>query len=510
MRPRCWWVGIASLLFLVEGIWLAQQRFTHFRSTADLSIFASAFHGADRGDPFLFTPMLGESLLGHHLSLVLIPLSWAYQLFGDHPPVLMWAQVLGMAAAAPVLFGIIRELTGDARAGLLAAGLLLACRSMLGAAVACDFHPIALLPLPLLVAVWGLVRGSWTWALVGALGVCMVQEDAPLTLAAVAACWGWSRRQWRMRLVLVAIGVVGAGLLVAAQKTLFPTDATIIAARYGWLWGATEPSQTPRWMLHEAALAHLKVLRMYGYASILSPGAWGAAVPGILQNSLADWVWPRKLLLHYGVTFATVMALGVGPSWIHLRRALAWAGERLQRRGLPGATIRRVTGYALVFAVVWIAFDDHRMGSVAPTMKRFRTAWVFPEGGDAPGSCVEQVNRLAPDLPPGRWGIHRSLLPHLTHLDAVELQGAVDATDLVHAAYDERLLYWGRQDDPDRGIFQLVATAERLRAGGFTPMVNEGGCAVWSRAPGNERSHRPSGEGRVPSEFDDPTEPRRR
>jgi len=476
-------VAIASALFLAEGLWLAQQRFTHFRSTADLSIFASAFHWADRGDPFLYTPMLGESLLGHHLSLVLVPLSWIYALAGDHPPVLMWAQVLGMAAAAPLLFGITRELTGDARAGLLAAGLFLGCRAMLGAAVACDFHPIALLPLPLLVAVWGLVRGSWTWALLGAAGVCLVQEDAPLTLAAVAACWGWSKRRWRLRIALVAIGVVGAGLLVTAQKTLFPTDATVLAARYGWIWGAGEPSQRPSWMLHEAALAHLKVLRMYGYASVLSPGAWGAAAPAILQNSLADWVWPRKLLLHYGVTFATVMALGVGPSWIHARRGLAWLGARLDGRGLPGATLRRVTGYALVFAVVWIAFDDHRMGSVAPTMKRFRTAWIFPEGGDAPGRCVALVDELAAEAPPGRWGIHRALLPHLAHLDAVELQGAMDAGRLTHVAYDEHTLHWGKHEDPEGGIYTVEATARRLEAAGFDRFLEEGGCTVWSSPP---------------------------
>lgn len=479
-RPSALWVAPFALLFLAQGIYVSILRYVHFRSTLDLSFFVSVLHWHTRGEGPLHTPILGDSFLSHHMSPGLLLLQGPFYLSGSYPPSLVWMQGAAVAASAFLLYHIAREQAGDPRAGLLAAVLFLFGRAVIGAAFITDFHPVVFLPLPLFAAVLGFYRNSWPWTLAGLGGALLVQEDVPLTIAAAAFFFHPPRCSRRMRLTLVAAGLAGTLLMVGAQKTFFANDHTLHMSRYGWLSGQDAPPAPPQQLIRRGIEAHGDVLTMLGWAPALSPAAWGASIPAVLQNALSTSPFARKLLAHYGLSFATILCLGIGVSWVRVGRWRKRLASWLEGRRLDGEQITRWMAYALVAIVLHTAYEDHRMGSTVPTMRRFHRAWQYPDDARAPAACVDEVKGVARSHPAGRWGIQSRLLPHLAQLDAVELAGGRHLEGIQYAAYDTRTLGWGDTEDPNSDRYDVDLVAERLEAAGFAAVHSMDGCSIWT------------------------------
>ena len=290
--------GLLALAYSVLLSAISVLRHNSFMTHAfDLGIHDQALYNILHSG-YMRTTLYGPyaiDYLGDHFSPILFLLAPVYALFQDARTLLVVQSVFLAAGAVPVYL-LAHEKTRSVLLGLaLALGYLL--YPALHGVNLRDFHQIALICAPLLVAFYLLERGRTAPFLI-ALGLAlMVKEEAALTVAAIGAYIFLGKRRYRL-----GAGVMAAGL-------------AYFAFAVGWA------------MPHLGGRPQIDT-RFGGYIAAGAEGAAGVAWT-LLTNPLFTVLWilgnPQKLafLLQIFLPVCFLPVLAPAGAWIPALPALA-------------------------------------------------------------------------------------------------------------------------------------------------------------------------------------------
>ncbi len=288
-------------------------------------------------------------LLDAKLELIFIPLSALYWLWAD-PHTLLVVQTLCLAAGAVPLYGLVRDLTGNALWGALIAAAYLLYLPLHYVNMA-EFHPSALMA-PLMIAAWQAMRGArwrayYIW--IGLALTCRIEAAfVLLVLGAVMLVWRGGRAQtsWKHGLATMLIALawlaLDFGLVLPLVRSAYGPDAgSLVERRFGALGGT--PLDMVRNVLASpglllAQLANREKLQTLfdllaplGFTSIFHLPALLPALPVLAINLLADSEWQSTIYAHY-------MAPVIPFVWIAAGEVLAWLARRQDHHRLYRAS----------------------------------------------------------------------------------------------------------------------------------------------------------------------------
>lgn len=380
----------------IAGLWMLTillQRGTALTTPAyDLAFFQQVVWNAAHGAGFV-SSFNGGSFLGLHFSpLLVVPAG--IELFWPDARALTIVHVVGLVAAGPAAFLLLRALLRPASSATLLAALLAAplpVWSAMQEAALADFHTEALsLPLALLVGWAGLTRR--TWLLYGlALLVLAAKEDqgyallvvgllvaarAPGRLWSGGALWRGGRPARGARLhgaILAAVAVVWTPIVFAVVMPALRGGTRLETAwYYNWLFDEGGPlGQRDRIIAQLTAvdgwLSITGMIVSMAALPLLRPRWLLLVAPPAVANLLSANVAQADVHLHYTLTLMvpTVVSGGLGA-----RRLLAWQRRWQGRRRARGALLALILVPAL--AVAWIG------GGLPPTARYSRAQFTAP------------------------------------------------------------------------------------------------------------------------------------
>ena len=212
-----------------------QQRETLYHFDEDLAIYDQIVWNTAHGRPFASTLIQhADTMLGDHFAPAVALFAPIYWVWPD-ARVLLLGQTLALALAALPLYAFARRRLGTAAAlGVVAAYLL---HPALHFVNLYQFHEIALLPLPLTLALLAVERGSRQlfW---GATAIALtVKEEVALVVVGLGLLWWLRRRDWRAGITTAALGVAVGLLTMGVILPTFNTvdDGYYYVRRYAYL-----------------------------------------------------------------------------------------------------------------------------------------------------------------------------------------------------------------------------------------------------------------------------------
>ncbi len=304
--------------------WLATQRHDRFNSTGfDLAIKEQVIWNTLHGRFFASSPEV-ENAFADHFQPVMLALIPLYILFPS-PKLLLWVQVVGLAAGAiPLCLLARRRLNSPWLALAVSAAYLL--YPAIGFIDRFDFHPEAL-AIPAFVAAFeafdrGDLRSASLWLLVPLLS----KENLGFSVAAFGlyaalrecapAKRALQEHALLRRRVRFGLAWAGVGLAVssAAMFWLIPAlrqGPSDTLDRYGWLGGSpgqmaltliTRPGTVCQTLAEpNRALYLLQLLLPIGFLSLLGLPELLLAAPGLAINILAQHHCQAKIYCQYTV-----------------------------------------------------------------------------------------------------------------------------------------------------------------------------------------------------------------
>jgi uncharacterized membrane protein len=330
IQNRVLWgsVSLYSIIVLSHKLRAQSLISTH---AYDLGFFSNICWNTAHGNWFLSSE-LERNFMAMHVNWILWPLAFFYKMGGD-ARILLVAQTAFVAATLPILWSLVRNVTGSFAAGALAV-LLFVCSPYINQSVANDFHPDLWL-LPCLMA--SLL--CWRRAnRIGTIGFALLAILAKEDVSVVVCAWGallFFDKRWRW-----TGGVLFAASLVIfvfqikffIPKFLDSSQTSLLFYRYAFLgkgYAAIDPVLLIDAFGHEPT----KYLRLAAYLlpvgglTCLAPAflfpAFISALPHLLscagtQLDLADiYAMPSQPFLFCGAAFGAVtLARRVGPQRI--------------------------------------------------------------------------------------------------------------------------------------------------------------------------------------------------
>lgn len=308
----------------------AFQRFSTFHNeTFDLAFYARMAWGLVRFD--LWEPILDASVLGLHISPVVIPLGLLGTLFGT-VPVLLVAQSLAIGLAAVPLasmgarhFGRVGGSAAFATVGaFVGAAVWLAYPNLVHVATY-EFHPGTMAVLPMVLLADALDRQDAKHVKWSCVAILLCREDFALMTAMAGLVFAWQQNEaqpWRTRVQFIwrhrktdtgARVFIGSLLylllFVAVLHPLFKPAEGSMELHFG-KWGRSIPEAFLNVLLHPGLLLqHLSdearvayVLRLFGvllFLPLLRPSLLLVASPVLAINLLSEWPTTVALDSHY-------------------------------------------------------------------------------------------------------------------------------------------------------------------------------------------------------------------
>ena len=341
---RVVWLG--SIAYAVVLTALSLKRLHDFHASYDLAIFDQLtwllghFH-----DPF--STVRGRAMLADHFEpglAVLAPIG----ALSAGPWLLLAAQSVGLAAAAPVLFAIGKARGADPLPAAAVALLWLASPLTQDTNLF-DFHPEAFVPLLFALSVLGLARSSTTLFVVSGVLAASLKEDVALTYAALGvgivllgrrplgAAVAAAGVVWFALATTVGIHLAGGNLSYYSQRFGGGTSASVGLVFHDFVRHPIRGLGTVSFRLN------LKmVLGLVGSTlglCLLGPEILIAAVPSVAANILSRYPQQHYLTLQYHIVPAGVCAA-----------AAAWGVSRLPPlRGRRRIAVVGATAAACVF-----------------------------------------------------------------------------------------------------------------------------------------------------------------
>jgi uncharacterized membrane protein len=332
--PRGWSrPAIIVLVLLIFGQiaaygWLAIERHNRFNSTGyDLAIKEQVIWNTVHGR-FFASSVEVENAFADHFQPVMLALMPLYLLLPS-PELLLWIQVIGLAAGAIPLYRLAeRRLNSTGLALAVSAAYLL--YPAVGFINRFDFHPETL-AIPTLIAAFDALdrddaRAASLWLLVPLLS----KENLGFSIAAFGLYAALQeralpRRRVRFGLAWAAVGVAVSSITMFWLIPTLRQGPSDTVARYGWLgetpgqmaWTlVSRPGYVWRTLAEpNRALYLLQLLLPIGFLALLGLPELLLAAPGLAINLLAQHHCQSAIYCQYTVPIvpfvfvATVMGL---------------------------------------------------------------------------------------------------------------------------------------------------------------------------------------------------------
>jgi uncharacterized membrane protein len=232
-------LGILIIAHVAAYGWLAVERHRRFNSTGfDLAIKEQVIWNTARGRFFASSPEV-DNALEDHFQPVMLALVPPYALVPS-PELLLWLQVLGVAAGAIPLFRLVERRLNSSKLALAVAAAYLLYPAT-GFVNRFDFHPEAFAIPAFIAAFDALDRDKLKVASAWLLVPLLAKENLGFSVAAFGLYSALFRGRVKFGLIWT-----GAGLVVSSATMfwLIPTlrqEPSDTVARYGWL--GDSPSQ---------------------------------------------------------------------------------------------------------------------------------------------------------------------------------------------------------------------------------------------------------------------------
>jgi uncharacterized membrane protein len=318
--------------------WLATQRHARFNSTGyDLAIKEQVLWNTLHGRFFASSPEV-ENAFADHFQPVMLALLPLYAIIPS-PELLLWVQVIGLAAGALPLYRLARRRLESPWLALVVAAAYLLYPAT-GFIERFDFHP-EVLAIPAFIAAFEAfdrddLRAVSLWLLVPLLS----KENLGFSVAAFGLYAALKERVLFHRRVRFGLAWAGVGLLVSSATMfwLIPTlrqGPSDTLARYSWL--GEDPGQMALTLLTQPgtvcrtlaepnrALYLLQLLLPVGFLALLGLPELALAAPGLAINLLAQHHCQAKIYCQYTAPIVPFVFIA---SVCGLQRLKSWLGRR--------------------------------------------------------------------------------------------------------------------------------------------------------------------------------------
>ncbi|HTX60666.1 MAG TPA: DUF2079 domain-containing protein [Verrucomicrobiae bacterium] len=214
--------------------------------------------------------------------------------FWPHPEVVIAVQVLALAAAAPLVYRLVRDWGGAPETAAILAIVYLVSPSVQGFAFN-EFVPLDFVPLLSAALLLALQRGRWLWALLCVQLLCGTKEDVALFVVWFAAIYAALRDR---RLGLAAAGLAALNLVV--YYALLGFGHTTVHPQYGLA--------DPNWPKQLAFT--LEILAPFAFAPLALGWRILFAAPLCAELFFARWSFPLyQAGNYYTIALVTVATL---------------------------------------------------------------------------------------------------------------------------------------------------------------------------------------------------------
>jgi uncharacterized membrane protein len=428
---------VALLLLILGHVtaygWLVTQRHDRFNSTGyDLAIKEQVVWNTLHGR-FFASSVEVENAFADHFQPVMLALIPLYALFPS-PKLLLWVQVIGLAAGAIPLYRLARRRLDSPWLALAAAAAYLLYPAI-GFIARFDFHPEAL-AIPAFVAAFEAfdrddLRATSLWLLVPLLS----KENLGFSVAAFGLYAALARRRVRFGLVWAGVGLIVSGVTMFWLIPTLRQGPSDTIERYGWL--GESPDQMALTLLTRPgivcqtlaepnrALYLLQLLLPVGFLALLGLPELLLAAPGLAINILAQHHCQAKIYCQYTVPVAPFVFI-----------ATVLGLHRLKKR-LGQRWILRTIGLAIVpLTILSLAVDN-----------------PFTEGQELPPPLTELPNaeavyRALSTVPPDASVVTtNAYAPHLAQREGLYIVGIpaqreppLDPDVVLINLYDQRFM----------------------------------------------------------------------
>jgi len=412
LHPALVVLALLILAHVVAYGWLATQRHERFNSTGfDLAIKEQVIWNTLHGRFFASSPEV-ENAFADHFQPVMLALIPLYVLFPS-PKLLLWVQVIGLAAGAIPLYRLARRRLNSPWLALAVAAAYLLYPAI-GFTERFDFHPEALAIPAFIAAFEALDHDDLKIASLWLLVPLLSKENLGFSVAAFGLYAALRERTHRR--VRFGFAWTGVGLIVSSATMFWlipalrqgPSDTL---ERYGWL--GESPGQMAWTLLSQPgtvcrtlaepnrALYLLQLLLPVGFLALLGLPELLLAAPGLAINILAQHHCQAKIYCQYTVPIVPFVFIA---AVLGLHRLKGWLGQRW----LPHAI-----GLAVVpLAMLALAIDN-----------------PFTEGQELPPPLAElpnaeAVHRALATVPPDASVVTtNAYAPHLARREGLYIIG---------------------------------------------------------------------------------------
>jgi uncharacterized membrane protein len=418
--------------------WLATQRHARFNSTGfDLAIKEQVIWNTLHGRFFASSPEV-ENAFADHFQPVMLALIPLYAIIPS-PKLLLWVQVIGLAAGAVPLYRLAhRRLNSPWLALASAAAYLL--YPAIGFIDRFDFHPEALAIPAFIAAFEAFERDDLKTASLCLLVPLLSKENLGFSIAAFGLYAALKKRVLFRRRVRFGLVWVGVGLVVSSATMFWlipalrqgPSDTL---ERYGWLGESpdqmaltlfTNPDYVCQTLAEpNRALYLLQLLLPVGFLALLGLPELLPAAPGLAINILAQHHCQAKIYCQYTVPIVPFVFVA---AVFGLHRLKSWLGQRW----LPHAVGLAIIPLAILALVIDNPFIEGQelpppLADLPNTEAVYRALATVP-----PDASVVTTNAYAPHLA-RREGLYITGIP-------AQREPPLDPDVVLINLYDQRFM----------------------------------------------------------------------
>jgi uncharacterized membrane protein len=325
-----WLVVAAAAIFAATYAYVGLNRLYALRVGSNTGEYLQAsVRFLKNGSTFNYVDW--NSTLAMHDQWMMLAIA-PFAAFWPHPETVIFLQVIALAAAAPMLYALVRRWGGSPETAAIVAVIYLISPSVQGFAAA-EFVPLDFVPLLATGLLLAVERGSLPWTLICAQLLCGTKEDVALFLV----WFGVAYAIFKERRAGIAVAALAAINLAVYYGVVQRLGVHTVHPAYGLA--------DPNWAKQLAFTA--EILAPFAFAPLVLRWRILFVLPVAAELFLARWPFPLyQAGNYYTITLVTIVCLA--SAYVLARRPL-WA-----RIALPCAAIM-----ALFFNTTVLHFGRH-------------------------------------------------------------------------------------------------------------------------------------------------------
>jgi uncharacterized membrane protein len=305
-------IAALAVLVLVHALaygWLAVERHRRFNSTGyDLAIKEQVIWNTAHGRFFASSPEVDNAFEDHFqpVMLALVPV----YILAPSPTLLLWLQVIGVAAGAIPLFRLAERRLNSSGLALFVATVYLLYPAI-GFIDRFDFHPEAFAIPAFIAAFDALDRGRLKVASLWLLVPLLAKENLGFSVAFFGLYSAIFQRRVKFGLIWTGVGLAVSSATMFWLIPALRQEPSDTVTRYGWL--GDSPGQMAWTLLSrpgyvcqtlaepERGLYLLQLLLPVGFLTLLALPELLLLIPGLAINLLAQHHCQAKIYCQYAV-----------------------------------------------------------------------------------------------------------------------------------------------------------------------------------------------------------------